>query len=227
MTVHLPENKSLVLELRRIFYSFKLSQQQTKEFSSLMITSSRPREGKTVLSLAFALGLAGEVPEKCLLVDANWMTPELHSWFSLKRSYSLSAFWKEPWGGIQPSGVDNLDVLPAPIGVEVDSQEEFVNSETLKNVYDKLKEKYNTIVFDTSSINLNINAYGYEPGLRNFDSLLLSDFVHTSILVILARKTKKQDVKKAKFALERGHHNILAVLNNYKNPFYKQLTFRA
>ncbi|MBU3917335.1 CpsD/CapB family tyrosine-protein kinase [bacterium] len=212
--------KNLDLEFRKIFYNFNISQQQTRAFSSLMITSAQPGEGKTITSIIFALGLSRELPHKCLLVDANWMTPQIHQWFGLKRETSLQDFWKKPVDGICSCGFDNLDILPAPIGVEVDSTDEFVKSETLKEVFDKLTAKYKTVIFDTSSINQNVSAYGNELGTRNFDSLLLSDFADTCVLVIMARKTNKQDVKRAKFALERGHHNIMAILNNYENLFY-------
>ncbi len=220
MIPQITNDKNLDLEFRRIFYSFNISQQQTKDFSSLMITSAQPGEGKTITSIIFALGLSRELSHKCLLVDANWMTPQIDQWFGVKRKISLQDFWKKPVKGICSSGFDNLDILPAPIGVEVDTADEFVKSETLKEVFDKLTVKYKTVIFDTSSINQNVSTYGSEPSMRNFDSLLLSDFVDNCVLVVMARKTHKQEVKRAKFALERGHNNLVAILNNYRNPFY-------
>lgn len=214
------EDNDLCMELRRIFYNFKLSQQQARKFSSLMITSAQPGEGKTILSLAFALGLAKETNHRILLVDANWISPTLHEWFGFKRECSLKSFWENPTASIQQSCIENLDILLAPLGVEVDTQEEFVKSDILQYVFEQLMNKYQTVIFDTSSILQNLNKYGNEPGLRNFDSLMLSDFVQTSILTILARKTSKQLVKKARFTLDKGDHEILAILNNFKNPFY-------
>ena len=220
MIPQISEDNNLCMDLRRIFYNFKLSQQQAKKFSSLMITSAQAGEGKTILSLAFALGLAKETNKKTLLVDANWIAPTIHHWFGLKREASFEKFWTAPLESIQASCIENLDILVAPKNVEVDSTEEFVKSDILQNIFDQLTGEYQTVIFDTSSILQNLNKYGAEPGLRNFDSLVLSDFVQTSILAILARKTNKQMVKKARFTLDKGNHEILAVLNNFKNPFY-------
>lgn len=220
MIPQISEDNNLCMELRRIFYNFKLSQQQARKFSSLMVTSAQAGEGKTILSLAFALGLAKENNAKTLLVDANWIAPTLHHWFGLERTVSFDKFWSDPLESIQASCIENLDILVAPQNVEVDSADEFVKSDILRNVFEQLTKEYQTVIFDTSAILQNLNKYGSEPGLRNFDSLVLSDFVKTSILTILARKTNKQMVKKARFTLDKGSHEILAVLNNFKNPFY-------
>lgn len=220
MIPQISEDKDLCMELRRIFYNFKLSHQQAQKFTSLMVTSAQKGEGKTILSLAFALGLSKETNRKTLLVDANWITPTLHQWFGLERNTGLESFWEDPIKAIQPTCIENLDILVAPKNVEIDTTEEFVSSDILQNIFESLTKAYQTVIFDTSSILQNFNKYGAEPGLRNLDSLTLSDFVQTSVLAILARKTSKQLVKKARFALDKGNHDIVAVLNNFKNPFY-------
>lgn len=212
---------NISLELKRMFYGLKLSQPETKEFKSLMVTSANEAEGKTVFSLAMALGIAKEKEENCLLVDANWMKPVLHNWFGLERGFNLKTFWRDPLTCIMPSGIEHLDILVAPMGIETDTDEEFVKSDVLKKVFEQFTNKYSSVIFDTSAILENIDAYGAEPGGRNFDSLILSDFVQISILVVMARKTRKQAVKKAKFALQKDNNKVWAVLNNFNNPFYR------
>ncbi len=221
MVLQLTQDSDVSLELKRMFYQLKLSQPETRELSTLMITSANEGEGKSVFSLAMALGIAKEKEEDCLLVDANWMNPILHQYFGLTREHSLEQFWKTPLDCIQPSGIEHLDVLTAPVGVEVDTREEFVKSEVIRGVFDQLSANYPSVIFDTSPILKNIRQYGGEPGARNLDSLILSDFVQISILVIMARITNKQLVKKAKFELQKDNNQVWAVLNNYKNPFYK------
>jgi protein-tyrosine kinase len=221
MVSQLTQDSDVSLELKRMFYQLKLSQPETKEFSTLMITSANDGEGKSVFSLAMALGIAKEKEKDCLLVDANWMNPVIHEYFGITRKHNLEKFWQAPLDCIQPSGIEHLDVLAAPIGVEVDTQEEFVKSEVIRELFDKLSANYASVIFDTSPILKNIQQYGGEPGARNLDSLILSDFVQISILVIMARVTNKQMVKKAKFELQKDNNQVWAVLNNYKNPFYK------
>ncbi len=221
MVLKLTQDSDASLELKRLFYQLKLSQPETRDFSTLMITSANEGEGKSIFSLAIALGTAKEKEQSCLLVDANWMKPVMHQYFGLDRQHNLKKFWEAPLDCIQPSGIEHLDVLTAPQGVEIDTKEEFVKSEVIRDVFEQLSAKYATVVFDTSPILKNIQKYGSEPGARNLDSLILSDFVKISILVIMARVTNKQLVKKAKFELQKDNNQVWAVLNNYKNPFYK------
>jgi len=221
MVKHIGQDGDISRELKRMFYRLKLSQPEIKDLKSLMITSSDEGEGKSIFSLAMALGISKEKEEPCLLVDANWMRPVLHDFFGIERKFDLNQFWEDPIKCIQPSGIEHLDVLLAPTGVELDMSEEFVKSEVVRNVFDQLSKKYSSVIFDTSPILKNIDIYGSEPGTRNLDSLILSDFVEISILVILARKTHKQKVKKAKFALQKDTNKVWAVLNNCNNPFYQ------
>jgi non-specific protein-tyrosine kinase len=203
-----------------MFYHLKLSQPETKELSSIMVTSAEAGEGKSIFSLVMALGISKEIEERCLLVDANWINPTLHNRFNVKRSFDIATFWDDPSACVQDSNIDNLDILAAPIGVEADSGDEPAKSETVRKVFAQLTDRYKTVVFDTSPILKKTEVYG-QASLKSLDPLILSDFVQASILVIMARKTNKQSVKKAKFSLQKDNNEIWAILNNFQNPFYQ------
>ncbi len=159
MISKITKDSSISLELRKIFYGLRLSRQETADLTSLMITSAEEGEGKSILSLSFALGLSLEKDQKCLLVDANWMKPVLHEWFGMERHSDLKEFWQKPEECIQTSCFNNLDVLVAPRGVEVDSQEEFIERDIVAEVFLQLTRRYKTVIFDTSSINLNMEKW--------------------------------------------------------------------
>lgn len=210
MISSLVKDEKLFFELRRIFYRLYYSQEPASSPCTFMFTSAVQGEGKTVLSVSFAVAIVKETRHKCLLVDTNWARPAVHDWVGLGCEKGIEDILRNPLECVQESRLENLHVLAAPQHVE-GAENVYLSAEILSEMVESLGREYKMIVFDSSSVH---------SGRGFVDPVLLGRFVNHILLVIMARRTKKQDVKKATFALERSREKVGAVLNNHVNPYY-------
>jgi non-specific protein-tyrosine kinase len=156
--------------------------------NSLLVTSARPGEGKTLTAINLAISISYEVDQTVLLVDANLRSPCVHDYLGLDVEKGLSDYLLRnaeiPDLLINP-GIDKLVILPG--GRALTNSSELLGGPRMEALVEEMKERYpdRFIIFDSSSL------------LMSADPLVCTDFTDGVLLVAEAEKTPVKDVEKA------------------------------
>lgn len=186
---------------------------------SLVVTSSGPGEGKSLVSTNLAIALA-QVGQRVLLIDADMRRPRVHEIFAtdqepglsnvltgnakladaMKRSTSVPNLWLMSSGHIPPN--------PA----------ELLGSHRYRDLMGSLDELFDWVVVDSP------------PVLVVTDGAIVANQASAVVFVVSAEKTNRHA---ASAALEQLHsanaHVIGSVLNRVdlvRNPYYYQGYYR-
>jgi tyrosine-protein kinase Etk/Wzc len=171
---------------------------------TILVTSANPTEGKstTLSNLAIAFAQAGK---KVLMVDTDFRKPNLHTEFDLEQSPGITDVLfntSELKAAIQHTVIKNLDLLCC--GTIPPNPSELLGSASMKAFIDKLKEKYDMVLFDSP------------PVLAVTDSSILSTLVEGVIVVASAGQTRTDSFFRTMESLEGVRANVLGVvLNNF------------
>ncbi len=137
--------------LRNICTSIKFSNTK-KGLKKLLITSSVPSEGKSLLNILVGKTLS-ELDYKVLLIDVDLRKPRLHTYLGINNILGVSNFVTETNLDlktiIQRSPTyENVDILTA--GSKVPNPTRIINSRSFDNLIDNItkNEKYDYILFD-------------------------------------------------------------------------------
>src|SRR3989339_823849 len=178
------------------------------EVKVLLITSSAPGDGKTMVSTNIASSFARD-DKRTIIVDCDLRKPRLHSIMGESISPGLSDYLfgrtnKE--GIIRNSNLAKLDYITA--GTIQNNSSEVLNSIKMVTLLQKLREDYDVVIIDSA------------PILAVADTELLSNFVDASILVVSANNTEMEWAKQSISLLSHGQCAFLGiVLNNYDYKF--------
>ncbi|MEI6350249.1 MAG: polysaccharide biosynthesis tyrosine autokinase [Verrucomicrobiota bacterium] len=124
----------------------------TKEPHVMMVTSSLPKEGKTVVSSNLALSFA-HMGAKTLLVDADLRRGRIHRIFGLRKAPGLSLVLTGSVSleeACRFSGRENLDVLTA--GEYLSTGTELLSSPKFAETLAELRTRYDRIIVDTPPV---------------------------------------------------------------------------
>jgi tyrosine-protein kinase Etk/Wzc len=199
------EPKSPVSEAYRTFRTNIQFAQFEKPPRTLLVTSAGPGEGKstTVANLAITMAQMGT---KTLLVDADLRRPVLHSIFEQDKNIGLTNALLGATGideAIHELTVPNLSLLCC--GTLPPNPSEMLGSNAMKDLIERLKEKFDIILFDSP------------PVVAVTDAAVLSTQIDGTILIISANETTRKAVVRAETLLKNVRAKILgAVLNNVK-----------
>ncbi|PIC64052.1 capsular biosynthesis protein [Sporosarcina sp. P13] len=184
------------------------------DLKSILFTSAVPGEGKSTASANTAVVFAQQ-GKKVLLIDADMRKPTTHYTFSRMNATGLSNLLTRQWeldDVIQQTDIEGLDLITS--GPIPPNPVELLSSKTMDTLLEKLKAKYDLLIFDAP------------PVLSVTDAQILSNKAEGTILVLNAGKTEKDSVLKAKEALVSSQANILGtVFNNFvlhKDHYYYQ-----
>jgi non-specific protein-tyrosine kinase len=156
--------------------------------NSLLVTSARPGEGKTLTAINLAISISYEVDHTVLLVDANLRSPCVNAYLGLNVEKGLSDFLLQngeiPDLLINP-GIERLVILPG--GRALPNSSELLGGPRMEALVAEMKKRYpdRFIVFDSSSL------------LMSADPLVCAGFTDGILLVVEAEKTPVNDVEKA------------------------------
>jgi len=206
--------KSIVSEQFRTIRTNINFSMPDEELKSILFTSAAPGEGKSTSSANTAVVFAQE-GKKVLLIDADMRKPTTHYTFSRMNATGLSNLLTRQWeidDVIQQTDIEGLDLITS--GPIPPNPAELLGSKTMDALIEKLKEKYDLIIFDAP------------PVLSVTDAQILSNKADGTILVLNAGTTEKESIVKAKEALASSQANILGtILNNFilqKDHYYYQ-----
>jgi Mrp family chromosome partitioning ATPase len=146
-----------------------------------------PGEGKTTLSLALAVSLAQDFPDRnVLLIETDVDRAALAADFELESTPGLidCLIANEPVEtACRATYLHNLDVMPAGKGLPRSGRP--LRSARLPAFLDVLRQSYQFIVLDTPSV------------LTNSDTLLLTDLADSVLVVVRTGVTPSALVSKA------------------------------
>lgn len=177
--------------------------QLTKRIRTLQITSSIPKEGKSLIIANLAVAMAQD-NKKILLVDCDLRKPSIHKIFAIANSRGTTSILT---GELDVDRVivktkqPNLDVIAS--GPVPPNPSELLDLERFKELIGQLKEKYDTILLDSP------------PVLPVTDGQILAKYADAVVMVIKLGSTQSESVKQAKYMLEHVNARLIGVVLNY------------
>jgi non-specific protein-tyrosine kinase len=179
----------------------------------ILITSARPKEGKSVIAANLAIVMA-QAGHRVLLIDADLRKPTQHLLFELNPKPGLTALLLNsritkdgtyeillpPEKYLQKTAIRNLYLLASDIIPPNPS--ELLSSVKLKTTLDALSARFDFLIIDST------------PILDLADSIALSIQTDVVILVAHAKKTKRKELKTAVSHLREVNANVIGVTLN-------------
>lgn len=150
----------------------------------ILVTSSIPGEGKSLISANLALSLARS-GKKVVLLDMDIRNPQFSRIFKLRNSVGIAEFLEE---NIEPNEIvegtefHNLFIIPA--GATKANPTELLLNGKLPTLFNYLDEEFDYIVIDTSPVSPVTDAY------------IVSDFCDLTLYVVRHKHTPKMFIKK-------------------------------
>ena len=180
-------------------------------FKSLLIASSMPGEGRTMIAVNTALSLS-RTGALVLVIDADLRRPSLHSVFDLENEHGLTTLLSsgldenDPLRFIQHSE-KGVGILTA--GPIVNDSAELLGTEKMRRVIETLQGIYDYVIIDSPPINYFT------------DAVLVSSLVDRVVLVVDSYKSGRETVKRTSQLLhDAGAPTLGIILNNVKEPRY-------
>lgn len=173
-----------------------------KAFTTLVITSAGPAEGKSLTAANVAATFAQQ-DKKVLLVDADLRKPTVHYTFHVENTKGLSNYLIGEHAleeCIVRSTVANLSIVTS--GPIPPNPSEILSSKKMQQFVAEAKAEFDLILFDSP------------PVLAVTDPAILSKMCDGVLLVVRSKSTEYEEAIKAKEQLEQVKANILGVVLN-------------
>ena len=176
------------LDLYKVLRTQILHLTRPKGWNTLMITSSRPEEGKSLTSINLALTLAKAYNQTVLLVDCDLRKQKIYKYFGLPSEKGIVDYMLDgcPLKDliIWPK-IDNLTLISG--GRTVEESAELLGSQRMKELVAEMKTRYKDryIIFDTP------------PLLSGADAMTFSPLVDGIVMVVREGRTSMKEVKEA------------------------------
>jgi protein-tyrosine kinase len=160
-----------------------------KNSNIIMVTSSRPGEGKTFTAINLALSIALEKDKTVLLVDADVLRPNVMKTLELERKQGLMEYLLGENQDISEvmykTNLDNLRIIPA--GQSHHLSTELLASEKMFEAVEEFANRYTdrVVIVDTPPL-LGIN-----------ETAILANLAGQALVVTEESKTKLVDVEEA------------------------------
>lgn len=185
-----------------------ISSARGREIKTILVTSSKLAEGKTISAINLAFGLS-ETNDKVALLDVNLHNPCLHKIFNVSNSPGLSDFLMSNNGFNEKflRGTEYRRLSVMPCGTKTEYLVDLYKTETFKGKLDSIKQNFDYVILDGPSI------------LSSSDVQLIASNVDGIIIVVECEKTKWEVVQQAKAKLDNVNGNILGIVMN-KRQYY-------
>lgn len=187
--VNLHDPHSLVAEeYRKLkFALIKLSRGERFR-NTIMVTSSVPKEGKSLTALNLAMSLAQDFDHTVLLIDADLRAPSLHRYLEIEQGAGLADLLlgkAEIAETLVHTGIGQLSVMRA--GSYIENPVELFSSQRMKELISEIKERYadRFVIFDTS------------PVLPFAEGRTLAHLVDGVLFVVRERQAGEETIREA------------------------------
>lgn len=216
--VVLEDPRSPVTESYRALQTYTRMVDPDIEHQCVMITSPGPKEGKSTVLANLAITSA-QLGRRTLIIDTDLRAPSQHINFdrpNLMGIYDVVYEGLAPEEAIQPTDVDNLDILctgpvpPDPVST--------LHSKSFQRLLDRLRKDYDAIFFDSPPINFFT------------DAAVLGRAVDSVLMVVDVRSTTRQHTLTAKELLTKAHvplrgmvvKNMSYRMSRYHNRYFER-----
>ena len=169
---------------------------------SLLVTSARPREGKTTVACAVAISMA-QAGQRVVLVDCDFRRPRLKNIFGMSGGVGVTSLLLEPsqlHGLDLSTQVPNLSVLSS--GPTPPDPAELLHSAAFADLLKTLTSRFDRVVLDSPPVG------------PVTDAAILSTIVDGTLLVVRANQTHRVAALDAVRLLSDLSKRILGVVCN-------------
>jgi polysaccharide biosynthesis transport protein len=166
---------------------------------SIVITSSRPGEGKTTVSVNLAIALAQQ-GRRVMLIDADLRRPSVHQALGFRNIRGLSSYLDglNDWVPcLLPGLTQGLDTLPA--GRSPRNPVALLSSSRMRVLISQVLEEYDYLIIDSPALMPNL-----------VDARVLAEMVDGSIMVVRSGMAPREFVIRARKHL----NNVFGVVLN-------------
>lgn len=185
---------------------------------AMVVTSSAPGEGKTLVSSNLAVALAN-VGQRVVIIDADMRRPRIHKMFGLAQEPGLSNMLvgtAKASEAVQRSSVPGLMVLPA--GKNPPNPAELVGSRRFREFLRSLDEHFDWVIVDSP------------PVMAVADSMIVAHETKGVLFVVGSEMTQRAVAQRAIDQLAQAKVNVIgAVLNRVDikhNAYYYSNYYR-
>lgn len=153
----------------------------------IMVSSSRPSEGKTFTATNLALSIASEQDKTVLLIDADVLKPNVLRTLELEHKPGLMEYLLGEVDDISEvmyhTNIDKLKIIPA--GKSHHLSTELLASQKMHDTVDEFANRYpdRVVIFDTPPL-IGIN-----------ESAILANFAGQAVVVVEEGRAKMADIK--------------------------------
>jgi succinoglycan biosynthesis transport protein ExoP len=179
---------------------------------SIVVTSTAPSEGKTLVATNLAVALA-QASQRVLLLDGDMRKPRVHEVFSQPRVPGLSNVLvgnAKASEAVRQGPVANLWLLPS--GVTPPNPAELLASQRFKDFIATLEEHFDWVIVDSP------------PAIAVTDASVIAHVVHGVVFVVRCERTNKHTALTALEQLQSAKAKFLGgILNRVdvrRNPYY-------
>jgi succinoglycan biosynthesis transport protein ExoP len=168
---------------------------------SVLITSSAPREGKSLTAVNLAVTLAGSEDARVILVDADMRDPTIHRLLGVDNKRGLADYLAGEavlGQSIRATAVPNLFLLSA--GRIPGNPTKLLSSTRLRDLIRRLSNDFDHVIIDTP------------PVVTFTDAAVVAPYVDGVVLVAKAGETPRKDAAQAQFLLGRVDSRILGTV---------------
>jgi polysaccharide biosynthesis transport protein len=177
----------------------------------LVVTSSRPMEGKTTIVSNLGIALAA-ISQKVLLIDGDMRRPRLHKLFDQANSWGLSDVLREknaidelPLDVLaKKTSVPHLYLLPS--GASTDNIFGLLYSGRMSRLLPRFREEFDYILVDAP------------PCLEFADARIMARYAEELLLVVRANHTDRRTVQAAVRRLRLDGIALMGIILNRWNP---------
>lgn len=212
------EPKSPISEIFRNLRTSVQFANTKRRLHTLLITSTNPGEGKSWVSVNLAVTFA-QTGKKVILVDCDMRKGRQFSIFDVPPTPGLSNYLSGVTSDgeessdsilsyVKETPVENLFVIPA--GNVPPNPSELLVSDGMLQAIDDLKLIADLVIFDGTPCNLVT------------DSIIISRYVDTTLIVSAYRMTKMDEIENLKKSIENVGGKIAGVVINRTKITHKQ-----
>lgn len=210
-----PPNFSEAFRAIRTNVLFSSAQEGSR---SVVVTSTGPGEGKSMVAANLAISLA-QAGQRVLLIDADMRKPKVHEIFAVSQEPGLSNLLvgnAKASESVRKTGVPGLWVLAA--GRTPPNPAELVGSQRFREFLTSIKEHFEWVIIDSP------------PVMAVTDAALVAHQTSGVLFVVGAEMTSRHAAKRALDQLEQAHARFVgAVLNRVDlehNAYYYSQYYR-
>lgn len=181
---------------------------------SLAVTSTRPREGKSITALALAQSLA-RAKRKVVLIDADLRAPSVHRYFGVENDgpgvSNFLAGSDNVDAMVRSTSYDGLSIIPA--GPHPPNAADLLTGSRLADLITHLQERFDHVIVDSC------------PVIGLADAPLVAAAVEGVVYVVEARAIQAGAARRALQRLETAQANVVGIVLTKFEPRHAHLGY--